>query len=55
MKISILTDISVTQFYEHIRIYQEILLDILTQNIDENKIDKKTHKYVEKNSINVKK
>ena len=44
MKISIITDISVLQFYGYIR---EILVDILTQNINGQKINQ-THRNVRK-------
>ena len=37
MKISVITDISILSFYRYIR---DILIDILTQNIDGLKIDK---------------
>ena len=46
MKLSIIMDISVLQFYEYIR---EISVDILTQNIDGQKINQ-THGNVRKNS-----
>ena len=39
MKILVITDISVFQFYGYIR---NISVDILTQNINESKIDKKS-------------
>ena len=47
MKLSIITDISVLQFYGYIR---EILMDILTQNIDGQKINQ-THGNVRKNTL----
>ena len=39
MKILMFMDISVTRCYEYIRIYREISIDILTQNISEMEID----------------
>ena len=37
MKISIITDISVLEFYGCIRYIEDILIDILIQNIDKQK------------------
>ena len=41
MKISVITDISVLLFYEYIGYIRHILTDILTQNINEPKINQK--------------
>ena len=40
MKISIITNISVLQFYGYIKYIRDILMDILTQNIDQVKNNK---------------
>ena len=47
MKILILTNISVIWFYEYIRIYQKILVDILIQNIGVIEIDKEKKNLIE--------
>ena len=41
MKISVITNISVFLFYGYIEHIGNISVDILTQNIDESKIDQK--------------
>ena len=41
MKISVITNISIFLFYGYIEYIGDISTDILTQNIDESKIDKK--------------
>ena len=47
-------DISILPFYGYIRYIGDILVDILTQNIDELKIDKKNYKNVRKKFLKIK-
>ena len=54
IKISVIMDISILPFYGYIRYIGDILVDILTQNIDELKIDKKNYKNVRKKFLKIK-